>query len=142
MKYAVIAALLATASAAPTGCKKGLGVKVFSDNKCKNDAHEEHVMVEADEKKTGVCESFKAEDKDKTAVVSAKKQVENAKKLAKIAKDEFNRNRGIDVTNAAGETGQAPDVYKQVYGSIKDAYVKKEKSFKVVKDFYDANGSA
>ena len=142
MKYAVIAALLATASAAPTGCKKGLGVKVYSDDKCKNDAHEEHVMVEADEKKTGICESFKAEDKDKTAVVSAKKKVKEAKTAAKTALDEFNRNSSIDVTNAAGESGQAPDVFKPVYSKIKDAYVKKEKSAKVVQDFYDANDSA
>jgi len=141
MKYAVIAALLATASAKPTGCKKGLGVKVYSDEKCKNDAHEEHVMVEADEGKTGKCESFEAEEKDVTAVVSAKKTVEKAKKDAKIAKDKFNRNSDYDVTNAAGDTGMAPDVYKPVYADIKAAYVKKENSAKVVQDFKDANDS-
>ena len=71
MKYAVIAALLATASA-KTQCKKGLGVKVFSDKACKNDAHEEHVMVEEDIAKTGTCESHKATEKEIAALSGAK----------------------------------------------------------------------
>jgi len=58
MKYAVIAALLATCNAAaavPTGCKKGLTAKVFSDSKCKDKATSEHNFVEKDMEKTGTC---------------------------------------------------------------------------------------
>jgi hypothetical protein len=57
MKYAVIAALFATcnAAAAPTGCKAGLKIKIFSDSKCKNKATSEHNLLDKDVSKTGSC---------------------------------------------------------------------------------------
>jgi hypothetical protein len=47
MKYAIIAALLATSTqaATPTGCKTGIKAKVYSDSKCKEEAHGTQNMV-------------------------------------------------------------------------------------------------
>lgn len=55
MKYAVIAALLATNTQALTGCKKGIGAKVYSDSSCKDESHVTHKMLEDDIEKTGKC---------------------------------------------------------------------------------------
>lgn len=72
MKYAVIAALLATStSAAVTGCKKGIGAKVYQDSKCKDKAHAEHTLVSSDVEKLGACNSESASDTEKKAVVTA-----------------------------------------------------------------------
>merc|ERR1719240_1325640 len=72
MKYAVIAALLATNTQALTGCKKGLGAKIYSDSKCKEDANAEHTLLDDDVAKTGKCVSHKATKEDMKPLLSPK----------------------------------------------------------------------
>ena len=68
MKYAVIAALLASNTQALPGCKKGIGAKVYSDSKCTTTAHTEHIMFEEDIPNTGKCVTHKATEDDKKAL--------------------------------------------------------------------------
>ena len=69
MKYAVIAALLATSTkAAPTGCKTGISAKVYSDSKCKEESTSTHKMLEEDLEKTGKCQSYTATKEDVAAL--------------------------------------------------------------------------
>ena len=56
MKYAVIAALLATCNAAElSGCKTGVKVKVYKDSKCEKDSSGTFSAAESDLKNTGKC---------------------------------------------------------------------------------------
>ena len=73
MKYAVIAALLASNTQALTGCKKGLGTKIYSDDKCKEATTAEFTLLDKDVEKTGKCQSFKATEADENAVTKAAK---------------------------------------------------------------------
>ena len=66
MKYAVIAALLATSNATElTGCKKGIKTKVYKDAKCEKDSSGTFNAVESDIKKTGKCNAHEADEKQK-----------------------------------------------------------------------------
>lgn len=133
MKYAVIAALFATTSAAPTGCKPGLGVKVYSDSSCKTDPLEEHALVETETEKTGKCEDFKASKTSVEAVVHIKKSLKKKEEAADAAKTAFEQSSSLNVSTPGHSTpGKASDVYKKEYPAIREAFFAKEKSGKVI----------
>merc|ERR1719440_1559157 len=79
MKYAVIAALLATSNAAElTGCKKGLKAKFYKDSKCEKDSHGSMTSLESDLAKTGKCQSH-------TATAEDHKNLESSKQISAAA---------------------------------------------------------
>ena len=91
MKYAVIAALLASNTQALTGCKKGLGTKIYSDDKCKEAAHTEFTLLDKDVSKTGKCDSHKAGNKTIKAKADAKKHLAEKVDLAEKATTKYQR---------------------------------------------------
>lgn len=123
MKYAVIAALFATASAAPTGCKTGLGVKVYSDSKCKAEPLEEHALVETEVSKTGQCEDFKASKNSVAAVASITKSLKKKEEAADKAKTKFEQSSSLNVATSGHPTvGKPSDVYKKDYPAMRKAF--------------------
>ena len=129
MKYAVIAALLATNTQALTGCKKGIGAKVYSDSKCKEEAHVTHKMLEEDIANTGKCVSHVATDDDKKALTFAKTTHADKEATAVKALKAYQRSTALDVdkVDGSGKT-TVEDKYAKDYAAIKKAYVTKEKS--------------
>lgn len=85
MKYAVIAALLASNTQALTGCKKGLGTKIYSDDKCKEAATAEFTLLDKDVSKTGSCQSEESTKEMKDAVTTANENLAEKEKAAKLA---------------------------------------------------------
>ena len=142
MKYAVIAALLASNTQALTGCKKGLGTKIYSDDKCKEATTAEFTLLEEDVEKTGSCQSFEATKDDVKAVTQATKTLKTKQDAAKVAKDSFARNQDIDVEDASGKSGPANEIFPQHYAEIRAAFVKYRTSLQVGRDYLDDNESA
>ena len=68
MKYAVIAALLATTTSAATGCKDGIKTEIFSDENCKKETTSTHTYTSAQIAKTGECNVEKASEDDVKAL--------------------------------------------------------------------------
>lgn len=84
MKYAVIAALLATTTSAATGCKPGIVSKVFDKKGCKGEGIVSTKYTSEDISKTGECQHSSPDDTD-----SGKQDVKILKDAkAKLTKDE------------------------------------------------------
>ena len=111
MKYAVIAALLASNTQALTGCKPGIATKVYSDSKCKESTTSEFTLLDKDVEKTGKCQSFKATENDVLAVTMATKALKKKEDAAKYATSNFARNSDIDVEDASGNKGPASEIF-------------------------------
>merc|ERR1719240_1098121 len=150
MKYAVIAALLATNTQALTGCKKGLGAKIYSDSKCKEDANAEHTLLDDDVAKTGKCVSHKATKEDKEALAFAKTTLADKEKADVDATKKYERCTDLDVFKT-GETTpgtdrenliSVEDKYDKHYQAIKAAWIKSEASKAKVAAYIDKNPSA
>ena len=121
MKYAVIAALLATAQAAdPAGCKAGITTKIYNDDKCSDDAHTTVTALESDVEKMNTCQVHKATDDELEALEHSKAKLAEKEKLA--AKAVKNLGQEPDITSG-GESDQVPKIYKAEYPKIKAAYV-------------------
>merc|ERR1719240_1615030 len=150
MKYAVIAALLATNTQALTGCKKGLGAKIYSDSKCKEDANAEHTLLDDDVAKTGKCVSHKATKEDKEALAFAKTTLADKEKADVDATKKYQRCTDLDVFKT-GETTpgtdrenmiSVEDKYDKHYQAIKAAWIKSEASKAKLAAYIDKNPSA
>lgn len=130
MKYAVIAALLATNTQALTGCKKGIGAKVYSDSKCKEEAHVTHKMLEEDIANTGKCVSHTATDDDKKAATFAKTTYADKVAASEKALKAYQRCTDLDVlkVDGSGDKITVEEKYAKDYAAIKKAYVTKVKS--------------
>merc|ERR1719240_354363 len=146
MKYAVIAALLATNTQALTGCKKGLGAKIYSDSKCKEDANAEHTLLDDDVAKTGKCVSHKATKEDKEALAFAKTTLADKEKADVDATKKYQICTDLDVFKT-GETTpgtdrenmiSVEDKYDKHYQAIKAAWIKSEASKAKVNQFQAA----
>ena len=88
MKYAVIAALLATSNAAElTGCKKGIKTKIYKDAKCEKDSTGTFSALESDLAKTGKCNEHHATDDQKKALKTAQGLLKKSKVKSAEAKD-------------------------------------------------------
>ena len=139
MKYAVIAALLASNTQALTGCKKGLGTKIYSDDKCKEATTAEFTLLDKDVEKTGSCQSFKATEADENAVTKAAKTLKTKQAVAKKAKDKYTRNQDVDVVDANGKKGPANEIFDKTYPTVQKAYFAMKKSQAVVEEYVDDN---
>jgi len=143
MKYAVIAALLATSTQALTGCHKGIGAKVYSDSKCKEETTATHTMLEEDLEKTNKCVTYTATKEDKAALKFSQKTLEDKTAVSNKALKSFQKSSALDVRNSADTDDVSVDEkYSKDYAAIKTAYVTKEKSVAVVKAYTEENPSS
>lgn len=140
MKYAVIAALLATSTQALTGCKEGIGAKVYSDSKCKEKATSEHTLLQKDVEKTGKCDPHSASKTDKDSLKFAEETLVDKEATAKTALKKFQRYNGIAVQK--GGVDVSPEDKYSGYPAVKTAYVKKVESKKVVDKWVKENETA
>lgn len=127
MKYAVIAALLATAQAAdaPAGCKAGITTKIYNDKDCSDDAHTTVTALESDVEKMNTCQVHKATDDELEALEHSKAKLAEKEALVEAPTKELADE--ADITSTDGEvTGKVPKVYKTEYPKIKAAYLANE----------------
>lgn len=124
MKYAVIAALLATAQAAePAGCKAGITTKIYSDKECSDDAHTTVTALESDVEKMNTCQVHKASADELEALEHSKAKLAEKEKLAATAVRKLGQEPDIE---SGEEKDQVPKIYKTEYPKIKAAYVANE----------------
>lgn len=107
MKYFVIAALLATAQAAETGCKVGLKAKVYRDEKCEKESHATVQAYHEDIEQTGKCVGATASAEELAKVVTAKKEVDAAKVVTHAAAEALAKADELPV-NAEGKKEAVP----------------------------------
>ena len=132
MKYAVIAALLASNTQALTGCKKGLGTKIYSDEKCKEATTAEFTLLDKDVEKTGSCQSFEATKDEVNAVATAEESLKTKQATYKTAKDAFQRNKEID--GKGNEAGKKFELHKRERDSEgKERYIKTNEDETIMK---------
>merc|ERR1712086_75886 len=90
MKYAVIAALLASVTTAKaTGCKKGITGAFYSDKNCKTNAKTTFNFMEKHTKETGKCNSHKATEDDHLALKTSAEHFKKAAKAQKLIVDKL-----------------------------------------------------
>ena len=122
MKSLFIAALLATAQAAePNGCKAGIKAEIYKDKDCAKESQATVKAFPKDIANTGKCISAVATAEDQAAVVTAKKDLddakavtaEKAKVLAEVSKIKVDKD---------GKTATVPDALgKEKYEALKAA---------------------
>ena len=88
MKYAVIAALFASANAASklTGCKAGIKGNVYTDGKCEKEVTRSFNLMSHHVTFTGKCVKTNASETQKTNLKTAE---ENVVEAAKVTKDKL-----------------------------------------------------
>ena len=125
MKYAAVALLVASAEAAQyTGCLKGIKTKVYSDSKCKTDAHTEIAAMSDDLENTGKCNKHVPEQAELDALKSAEDNLAAHKVEAAKIKRNFERADTEDITD-----GVTPaEHYTDEYPLVKKAWVKSHES--------------
>lgn len=133
MKYAVIAALLATAQAAdPAGCKAGITTKIYNDKDCSDDAHTTITALESDVEKMNTCQVHKATADELEALKTSKAKL--AEKEALLEEPTKVLAAEPDIT-LDDKTGKVPKVYEAEYPKIKAAYVANEATKAYIKDY-------
>lgn len=133
MKYAVIAALLATAQAAePAGCKAGIKTEIYNDAKCSDDAHTTVTALESDVEKMNTCQVHKASADELEALEHSKAKLAEKEKIAATAVRKLGQENDI---KSGEETDHVPKIYKTEYPKIKAAYVANEATKDYIKEY-------
>ena len=118
MKYAVIAALLATSNAAElTGCKKGLKAKFYKDSKCEKDSHGTMTSLESDLAKTGKCQPHTATADDHKYLKTATQNLESSKKNSAAAATIVKNNPKLD-TDGSGTMKTCKEHYSAKWADV------------------------
>ena len=148
MKYAVIAALLATTTSAATGCKPGIEAKAFDKKGCKGDGAEMTRFTKDEISKTGECQGTAPKLDKKTKknadvevlkdseakLKTLEKTLTDAETKLKTEDDEVKMKEGVSDTK-----GKLPTlVLKKAYAPLEKAYFKKMAS----KEKFDAYKNA
>jgi len=136
MKFAVFAALVASSQAKLTGCQKGITGKVFTDAKCATKSKASFSLMEKDVKDAGKCNSHKATDEDKAALVTAKKDLKTASAATKVENDKLDALDKIvvddlSVTDKAkmrAKEVSAAEAFNAEWPELKAKYLKWRKS--------------
>merc|ERR1719362_2085818 len=103
MKYAVLAALLATVSAADkkaNGCKPGITGKLYSDTTCKTEVKSTFTLMEHHVKFTGDCVTGKASTDQVDNAATAASNFKKAQRETKKKLDVVNAVEKIQVDDA------------------------------------------
>merc|ERR1712086_461972 len=123
MKYAVIAALLASVTTAKaTGCKKGITGAFYSDKNCKTNAKTTFNFMEKHTKETGKCNSHKATEDDHLALKTSDADFKKADKASKAQLKIVEALTTIEVDDPSVEE----NVAKKEYPELKELYVAKQ----------------
>jgi hypothetical protein len=136
MKYAVIAALLASVTTAkPTGCKTGIKGAFYSDKNCKTDVKSSFTFMEKHTKETGKCNSHKATEDDHLALKTSAEHFKKAEKASKAQKLIVDKLDLIEVDDPSVEENVAKKqvklesvavFFKKEYPELKELYVAKQ----------------
>ena len=114
MKYAVIAALLATVTTAKTttGCKKGITGAFYSDKECKTEAKTTFNFMEKHVKETGKCNSNSATKDDHAALETTNAQYKKAAKASDAQKKVVDASTKLAVDDATVKVDAAKEQVK------------------------------
>ena len=145
MKYAVIAALFASANAASklTGCKAGIKGNVYTDGKCEKEVTSSFNLMSHHVKFTGKCVTATASDQQKTNLKTAQENVVEAAKVTKAKLGDVNNVHKLEVDD---ESAPAPKhvvlksvgkVFKADYPELKKKYNAWKEAEKAMADYVE-----
>ena len=132
MKYAVLAALLATVSAADkkaNGCKAGITGKLYSDTTCKTEVKSTFTLMEHHVKFTGDCVTGKASTDQVDNAATAASNFKKAQRETKKKLDVVNAVEKIQVDDATKKEDPkmtekpVAEAFKAKYPELKKKYV-------------------
>jgi len=146
MKYAVIAALLASVTTAKaTGCKKGITGAFYSDKNCKTNAKTTFNFMEKHTKETGKCNSHKATEDDHLALKTSDADFKKADKASKAQLKIVEALTTIEVDDPSVEENVAKKqvklesvavCFKKEYPELKKLYVAKQDATAAYDTYY------